>query len=139
MIGNKRKYILIGLFAITTVYLLYNIFLVDASYYEDIPRKVRHLSRLLSIIFVYGIGYYSFKNYGEKWIIDIWNIIYFAVIPLLILIGIYDLSLGPASVELRNISKTLHEFLISPVFYVTILIVKKTLGRLNATEEQKIY
>lgn len=138
MAGNKRKYILIGLFAITAVYLLYNIFLVDASYYEDVPRKIRHLSRMLSIILVYGIGYYSFKNYGEKWIIDIWNIIYFTVVPLLILIGIYDLSFGPASVQLRNISKTLHEFLIAPVFYVTILIIKKTLGTLNVMEEKKI-
>jgi hypothetical protein len=131
MPGSRRKYILLGLLAIVIVYSLYNLCLVYVSYYDAIPRKVRHLNRFLSILIVYGIGYYSFKKYGVKWMSDIWNVIYAAVVILLVLIGIYDWSLGPASMQVRNIAKTLHEFLISPILYAVILIINKTLARVS--------
>jgi hypothetical protein len=137
MRGNKRRFILIGLSFIAIIYLLYNIFLVDASYYENIPRTIRHLFRFLSIILVFGAGYFSLKNYGVKWIIDLWNVMYFIIVPLLVLTGLYDLFIGPAPVELKNISKTLHEFLISPVFFVAILIISKNLGKINKTPEKR--
>jgi len=131
MPNSKRKFIILGLLAIAIVYSLYNICLVYVSYYDDIPRKVRHINRLLSILIVYGIGYYSFKKYGVKWISDIWNVIYFAVVIILVLIGLYDWSFGPASMQTRNIAKTLHEFLISPVLYVAILIINRTLVKIG--------
>lgn len=131
MASNKRKYILIGLLAIVVVYSLYYLCLVYVSYYDAIPRKVRHINRLLSILIVYGIGYWSFKKYNVKWIRMLWNAIYFTVVILLVLIGLYDWSLGPASMQVRNIAKTLHEFLISPVLFVAILIINKTLVKIS--------
>ena len=131
MANKQRKIILIGLSGITAVYVLYNVFLVDASYYESIPRSLKHTSRFVSMIIVYCIGYFSFKNYGVKWIIDLWNMLYFIVTPLLVLIGVYDLTVGPAPEQLKSISKTLHEFLISPIFYIALLIMKKTLAKVK--------
>jgi hypothetical protein len=128
---NKNKFIWFGLLAIEVVYSLYNIFFVYTIHYEDIPRKVRHIVRLFSIVIVYGIGYYSFKKYGVKWIGDIWSIIYIAVVTLLVLIGIYDWALGPSSMQLRNIAKTFHEFLISPVLFVAIVILSKSLSKIS--------
>ena len=128
---NKRLYILGGFFAIVIVYSLYNIYLVDVNYYEDIPRKVRHINRFLSILIVYGIGFYTFKKYDVPWIRTLWNIIYILFLSLLILIGIYDWSLGPASGQIRNIANTFHEFLISPILYVAILIINNTLVKIG--------
>jgi hypothetical protein len=132
MLTNNRKYVLSGFFSIASVCLLYNMFLVDANYYEQIPREIKHLARLATIVLVYCIGLYSFKKYNVKWVTDLWNMIYLAIVPLLILIGFADLVWGPVPVPLRSISKTLHDCLISPIVFAAILIVKKTAGKLRA-------
>ena len=131
MPGSKRKYVLAGLIAIILVYTLYYMMFVYVSHFNDIPRKERHISRLISILIVYGIGFYAFKKYDVKWIRSIWNFIYFAVIIVLILIGIYDWTFGPASMQTRNIAKTLHELLISPILYAGILIVNRILVKVS--------
>jgi hypothetical protein len=130
-ITNKRYYIIGGFLAIFLVYSLYNIYLVDVSYYNQIPRKVRHLARFLSILIVYGIGFYTLKKSMTGWVINIWNSIYLIFTFLLILIGIYDWSVGGASNQIRNIANTLHEFLISPVLFIVLYIIHNKLLRKN--------
>jgi hypothetical protein len=132
MLSKKTRYLLFGLLAIVIVYTLYNLFMVYVSNYDAIPRRVRHFNRLLSIAMVYGIGFYALKRYDVKWIRVIWNTIYLAVVIILLLIGIYDWSLGPASMQIRNVAKTLHEFLISPILYVGLLIINRSLVKINA-------
>jgi len=104
-------------------------YLVDVNYYDQIPRKVRHIARFLSIVMVYGIGLYTLKKAMEGWVINIWNIIYLVFASLLILIGLYDWSTGGASNQIRNIANTLHEFLISPVLFVALYIIYTKLLR----------
>ncbi|HVW98400.1 MAG TPA: hypothetical protein VHA56_20710 [Mucilaginibacter sp.] len=128
---SRRKYIVLGLLAILLIYTLYYMAFVYVSYFNEIPRKVRHIARLVSILLVYGIGYYTLKKYGVKWISAIWNYIYFVVVLLLILIGLYDWTLGPASQQIRNVAKTLHEFLISPVLYAGLLIINRMLTKIS--------
>jgi hypothetical protein len=131
MPGKKRNYVILGLVAIILVYTLYYMLFVYVSYFNDIPRKVRHISRLISIIIVYGIGYCAFKKYDVKWIRSIWNFVYFTVVIMLILIGIYDWSFGPASAQTRNVAKTMHELLISPVLYAGILIINRIIVKMT--------
>ena len=138
MPGKKRNYVILGLVAIILVYTLYYMLFVYVSYFKDIPRKVRHISRLISIIVVYGIGYYSFKNYDVKWIRSIWNFIYFTVVIMLILVGIYDWTLGPASASIRNVAKTMHELLISPVLYAGILIINRVVVKLGSSPKSSV-
>jgi hypothetical protein len=127
--ANKRTYIIGGFIGIILVYSLYNMYLVDVNYYDQIPRKVRHIARFLSIVMVYGIGLYTLKKAMEGWVINIWNIIYLVFASLLIIIGLYDWATGGASNQLRNIANTLHEFLISPVLFVALYIIYTKLLR----------
>jgi hypothetical protein len=121
--NNKRRYLIGGFIAIVLLYSLYNIYLVDVDYYNQIPRKVRHIARFFSILSVYGIGFYTLKKYMDAWVINLWNTIYLIFTILLILIGIYDWSVGGASNQVRNIANTLHEFLISPVLFISLYII----------------
>jgi len=123
MLKNKRNYLIIGFLAIVIVYSLYNLYLVDVNYYDQIPRKLRHIARLVSILIVYGIGFYTLRQYMQPWVVSLWNIIYLFAATLLILIGIYDWSTGGAASQVRNIANTLHEFLISPVLYIALYII----------------
>ena len=66
--NNNRKYAIAGFIVIVIIYSVYNIYLVDVNYYNSIPRKVRHIARLLSILMVYGVGLYALKKYMEGWI-----------------------------------------------------------------------
>jgi hypothetical protein len=127
--ANKRTYLIGGFICIVLVYSLYNMYLVDVNYYDQIPRKVRHIARFLSIVMVYGIGLYTLKKAMEGWVINIWNIIYLVFASLLIIIGLYDWGTGGASNQLRNIANTLHEFLISPVLFVALYIIYTKLLR----------
>ncbi|MDO3644228.1 MAG: hypothetical protein ACTHMI_21785 [Mucilaginibacter sp.] len=131
MPGKKRNYIILGFIAIVLVYTLYYMLFVYVSYFNDIPRKVRHISRLISIIIVYGIGYYAFKKYDVKWLSSVWNFIYFVVVVMLLLVGIYDWTLGPASASIRNVAKTMHELLISPILYAALLIINRIVARVS--------
>ncbi|MES2110679.1 MAG: hypothetical protein V4577_18110 [Bacteroidota bacterium] len=132
MPGKKRNYVILGLVAIILVYTLYYMLFVYVSYFNDIPRKLRHISRLISIIIVYGIGYYAFKKYEVKWLSSVWNFVYFTVVIMMILIGVYDWTLGPASASIRNVAKTMHELLISPILYAGILIINRMVVRIGA-------
>ena len=127
--ASKRTYLIGGFIGIILVYSLYNMYLVDVNYYDQIPRKVRHIARFLSIVMVYGIGLYTLKKAMEGWVINIWNIIYLVFASLLILIGLYDWGTGGASNQIRNIANTLHEFLISPVLFVALYIIYTKLLR----------
>jgi hypothetical protein len=127
--ATKRNYLIGGFIAIVVIYSLYNMYLVDVNYYDQIPRKVRHIARFLSIVMVYGIGFYSLKKYMDGWVINLWNIIYLVFTTLLIIIGLYDWATGGASNPIRNVANTLHEFLISPVLYVALYIIYSKLLR----------
>ena len=131
---NKRSYIIAGFVAIVLVYSLYNIYLVDVNYYNDIPRKVRHINRFVSVLLVYGIGIYTLKKYMEGWVIGLWNSIYLIATLLLLIIGVYDWSIGGAPAQVRNIANTLHDFLISPILYAVVYIIHDKLlpARKNA-------
>ncbi len=124
---NKRFYLIGGFIAIVIVYSLYNIYLVDVNYYNQIPRKLRHINRFLSILIVYGIGTYALKKYTVNWMMLVWHALHVVVIFLLLLLGVYDWTFGQASVQVRNMANTFHEFLISPIFYVAMVILSDRL------------
>jgi hypothetical protein len=131
--ANRGGYLIGGFIAIVLVYSLYNIYLVDVSYYDQIPRKVRHIARFLSIVMVYGIGIYTLKKCMSLWVTNLWNSIYLAVTIILIIIGGYDWATGGALTPIRNVANTLHEFLISPILFVVLYIIHDKLLRKRQT------
>ena len=120
---NKRIYLIGGFLAIFLIYSLYNIFLLDVNYYNEIPRKIRHLNKFIVILLVYGIGTYTLKKYTANWMMQVWHLLYIIVIAFLLLIGAYDWIFGIISDQLRNIASTFLEFLISPIFYAAMAIL----------------
>lgn len=126
-LNNRRAYLIGGFLAIFLIYSLYNIFLLDVNYYNQIPRKIRHINKLMAILLVYGIGTFALKKYTVSWMMLVWHLLHIAVILFLLVIGVYDWSFGVISDKLRNIASTFLEFLISPVFYAAIAIVNNRL------------
>lgn len=128
---NKNFYIIAGFIAIALVFIAYNFLLAYASYANEIPRKVRHVNRLVCSLSIFGIGYYTFKKHNVQWLTDTWKIIYASIIILLLVAGLFDWFINPLPFQLRNIVKNLNEFLISPLPFIALFAVSKNYSKIK--------
>jgi len=126
---SKRRIYWIGFIVIVIIYSLYNLYLVDVTYYQSIPRKVRHIGKFVSILTIYGTGTLALRKYTADWMMFIWHMVHIIIITLLLLIGIYDWSFGEISAQFRNVANTLFEFLISPVIYIAVGILNSKFSK----------
>jgi hypothetical protein len=128
-ISNKRAWYWSGFIIIVVIYSLYNLYLVDVDYYNSIPRKVRHISKFLSVLSIYGVGTFALKKYTAEWMMYVWHLLHIIIISILLLMGLYDWTFGELSVQFRNVANTLFEFLISPVIYIAVGILNNKFNR----------
>ena len=128
-INDKRAWYWGGFIIIVVIYSLYNLYLVDVDYYQSIPRKVRHISKFLSILSIYCVGTFALKRYTAEWMMYVWHLLHIVIISILLLMGIYDWMFGELSDQFRNIANTLFEFLISPVIYIAVGILNNKFNR----------
>jgi len=127
---NRKAIFFIGLFSIVIVYSLYNIYF-DLTSVPGIPGKWKHVNKLFFVLIVYTIGTIALKKYTVVWMMQIWHLVHIVFISLLLLIGAYDWYNGSITDQLRNIANSVHEFLISPVIYVSMGIIQARLLKNN--------
>jgi hypothetical protein len=129
--STKRSiYFFAGLLVIVLVYSLYNIYLLDAWFFEVTSRAVRHVIRFASIIIVFGIGLWVFRKWGPPdWLVTIWLIFYGTGLLILVLLGIFDGWIHSFGQSFRDMTVTFHEFLISPAAYVIVGIIGRAARR----------
>jgi hypothetical protein len=128
---SNRNIYWIGFIVIVVIYSLYNLYLVDVGYYNEIPRRVRHIGKFAAILTIYLTGTFALRKYTADWMMFIWHLIHIIIIVLLLLVGAYDWIFGEISAQLRNIANTLFEFLISPLIYIGVGILNTTFSRIN--------
>ncbi|MBU1374101.1 MAG: hypothetical protein KKG25_06845 [Bacteroidetes bacterium] len=124
---NSKTIFIIGLVLIAIIYSVYNMYLIDSDFYWTISRRIRNFNKILLILLIYGIGTLSLKNYLFDWLIFIWHMIHIVCLSILILIGGYDWLFGVVGEQLKNITNTLMELLISPLFLICFYIINNRL------------
>lgn len=129
--ANKNFYIIAGFIAIAVVFVAYNFLLAYASYANEIPRKLRHVNRLVFSLLIFGIGYFAFKKNNIQWLTDTWKIIYVSIITILIFAGLYDWTISQLTFQVRSIVKNLNEFLISPLPFIALFAISKNFSKFN--------
>ncbi|MGN6178746.1 MAG: hypothetical protein ACTHNW_06175 [Mucilaginibacter sp.] len=134
---SNRQIYWIGFIVIVVIYSLYNLYLVDVGYYQDIPRKVRHMGKFAAILTIYATGTFALRRYTAEWMMFIWHLVHIVIIGLLLLIGIYDWTFGEISAQMRNVANTLFEFLISPLIYIGVGILNTTFSRSDKSISNK--
>lgn len=125
---HRQKFFWGGLVLILTVYSIYNIFLVDTSYYFYIPRIVRHFSGLGCVVVVYLAGVVALRKYTVPWMMQVWHALHLFLIFLLLLFDILAWSMGSLPLPLHNLAGSLLEILISPILYVAMGLLNKRLS-----------
>lgn len=126
--GNRQIY-WIGFIVIVVIYSVYNLYLVDVGYYQDIPRKIRHIGKFVAILTIYATGTFALRKYTADWMMFIWHLVHIVIIVLLLLTGAYDWIFGELSFRMRNVANTLFEFLISPLIYIGVGILSTAFSR----------
>jgi hypothetical protein len=124
MLRDKR--FILALIGIIVVYSVYYLFFEGYAHW-NIPRKMKHLGRVLSVIGVYGIGTLSLRNVADKWMMNLWHLIHTLLIVVLFLIGAYDWLVNMVSYPTKRFAASIHEFLISPVLFVGMWLLKSRL------------
>ena len=122
---------IIGLAAITILFSVYNLYLLDGSWFlEALSRPERRVIKFVSVLVVYAMGVMAFAGRSPAWLLPLWHILYGGLLLLLVLLGLFDTYVSSFSPAWRGLGVSLHLFLISPVPYVFFTIIATAAGRM---------
>lgn len=107
-----------GLVQLIAVYTALYLLFFESPDVLDIPRKLRHLILMGSLLGVYALGTYHLQFSKHAWMGALWHLVHVTGISILLLAGLFDWLIQPLNYPMRVMMRQLHEFLISPVLYV---------------------
>lgn len=125
--GILKKGLWLGLIQLMVIYTALYLFFYEAPYLDEIPRKLRHLIKLSSLIGVYSLGTYHLQFEKQKWMGALWHIVHISGISFVVLVGAFDWLIYPTSQTVRALAQQINEFLISPVLFVAMGLLEKYL------------
>ncbi|MGB5419148.1 hypothetical protein [Algibacter sp.] len=117
-----------GLIIIIIIYSWYFLYFVENKQTANIPRKIRHIITLLITITVYFVGTYHLGKLKDTWMATIWHIVHISGLFIITSIGLFDWFIG-GSLMLSRFAKTIQEILISPVLYVAMGLLNRSLKK----------
>jgi hypothetical protein len=115
-----------GLAIILVIYTLFYVYFVDGDVLW-IPRKIRHVIKFATTIAVYLVGTAHLGELKDKWMSHLWHLIHISLLGFITLVGLYDWTFGMVSQQIKDMTWTMQEFLISPVLYVGMGIINNRL------------
>lgn len=115
-----------GLIFIVILYSCYYI------YFEEnkdlvLPSKVRHIIKFATTIAVYFIGTFHLGKLSDTWMSFIWHVVHISGLTIITSLGLFDWFIGGMSLNLRAFAGSIQEILISPVLYVAMGLLNKSL------------
>ena len=109
------------------IYTLFSLFFKEASYYELIPRKLRHVIKFIVLITIYLVGVWHLNLDKITWMKTLWHLIHLSGIVFLVLLGAYDWLIQPMPIFMRELMDAVNEFLIAPTLFVVMGLLQKYL------------
>jgi len=89
--------------------------------------RASHFMKLVFFLLAYGMGYLGLRKRAEGWMMQVWHIVYIVAVLLLVGLGVYDWEVARTPLVFRVIADNLLEFLISPLLYVGIGLLARSL------------
>lgn len=116
-----------GLVQLIAVYTALYLLFFESPDILEIPRKLRHLMLMGSLLGVYALGTNHLQFSKHAWMGALWHLVHVTGISILLLAGLFDWLIQPLNYPMRVMMRQLHEFLISPVLYVGMGLLAKHL------------
>ena len=126
--SEKAKFAL-GLILIILVYSCYYIYILENEKLTFIPRKVMHLLQFSITVFVYLIGTFFLGKLEDNWMSYLWHLIHVTGLGIITSIGCYDWFIAETALKVKLVAISIQEMLISPVLYVAMGLLNKTLNK----------
>ena len=100
-------------------------------YLMNKPQYIKHIIHFSSLIFFFAIGYWGWSSYNEKWILNIWIIIYSFSVIFFGILGLIDLLNRIENRDIRYIFFNIRLFFTSPVPYAVCMLLIKWQKRIR--------
>ncbi len=126
--SDKARFIL-GLILILIIYSLYYIYFLEHKNTLLISRKVKHIITFSTTVFVYFVGTFHLGKLKDEWMSSLWHIIHITGLCIITTLGLFDWLIAEISLSLRQFVLSVQEFLISPVLYVAMGLLNKSLKK----------
>lgn len=125
--SNKVSFI-IGLLLIIIIYSIHYLYFLD-NVDLVISKKARHLGTFITTIIIYFIGTFHLGKLPNTWMSTLWHLIHISGLCILSILGIFDWFISEISLSLRSFAHSIQELLLSPVLYVCMGLLNKSLKK----------
>jgi hypothetical protein len=100
--------------------------------YKDallLPKITMHFLSFTITIVVYFIGTFHLGQLKDTWMSSLWHLVHISGLIIMISLGLVNLFIIELNVNLKHLVFTIQEILISPVLYVAMGLLNKTLNK----------
>ena len=113
-----------GLAAIVLLYCIYEFFFVYGLF-MGMATRPRHFTKLVFVVLVYGAGLLALRRGAVVWTTKVWHLLYGVTICILLGMVLYDWGVARLSASSRSIADDLQDFLVSPLPYICIALLRR--------------
>lgn len=119
-----------GLIFIIIIYSWYYLFFItEDQTWLELPKLTFHLIRFGVTIMVYFVGTFHLGKLKDSWMSSIWHLVHVSGLIIITSLGLFDWFIFEISRNLKEFAHTIQEILISPVLYVAMGLLNKSLKR----------
>lgn len=119
-----------GFILIIIIYSTYYIFFLENSNLV-LTSKLRHVIKFLATIAVYLVGTFHLGKLKDSWMRFLWHIIHVTGLFIITTLGFIDWFIHDISLNLRLFAGSVQEILISPLLYIAMGLINRTLLKNN--------
>ncbi len=129
--SDKFRFIL-GLIFIIIIYSWYYLYFVENKNTLLISRKIKHVITFLATIAVYFVGTFHLGKLKDTWMSSLWHLVHVSGLCIITLLGLIDWFISEISLSLKDFALSIQEILMSPVLYVAMGLLNKSLNKDSA-------
>lgn len=101
----------------------------DEGSWKSYSNLAFHLIRFGTTIAVYFVGTFHLGKLKDSWMSSLWHLVHVSGLIIITSMGLFDYFILEISRNLKEFAHTIQEILISPVLYVAMGLLNKSLKR----------
>jgi hypothetical protein len=133
----RRGSFAIGLLVIVVLYCVYYLFFVYGLF-MGMALRPRHFIKLVFVVLVYGVGFLALRRGGIVWTTKVWHLLYGLTICVMLAMALYDWGIGRLSASSRSIADDLQDFLVSPLPYICIGLLRRSFLAIGGDQRKDV-
>ena len=126
--SDKVRFIF-GLIFIIVIYSWNYLYFAENKSYVSLPKLTIHLMMFSVTIAVYFIGTLHLGKLKDSWMSSLWHLIHISGLAIIISLGLLDWFILEISLSLKQLAYSIQEILISPVLYVAMGLLNRSLKK----------